>query len=179
MHARGMSFSLCALVLFLLACGSKDEETFEPPPPSDHAVQWSITGDLQSQATGDVAELMVPTGGSDARLSLSFEMQGGSTLTLSGPMGDLRVRKASFVVNDSLESGWHGQLTMLSADTRRDFRTDDSDGLLVFNKVNPAQVEGTVNFPACETDESGVDLPQGKHVTVAVIFSAQLKSVQP
>ncbi len=179
MHARGMSFSLCALVLFLVACGSKDEETFEPPPPSDYAVQWSITGDLQSQAKGDVAELMVPTGGSDARLSLGFEMQGGSTLSLSGPVGDLIVRKASFPVNNALENAWHGQLTVRSADTRQDFRTDDSDGLLVFTKVNPAQVEGTVNFPACETDASGVDLPQGKHVTVAVIFSAQVKSVQP
>jgi hypothetical protein len=179
MHARGVSFSVFALVLFLVACGSKEEKPFEPPPPDSYAVQWSITGDLQSQAKGDLARLLVPTGGSDARLSLSFEVQGGSTLILSGPAGDLRVRKAQFVVNDTLESGWHGHLIMRSADTRQDFRTDDSDGLLVFTKVNSAQVEGTLNFPACETDEAGADLPQGKHITMAAIFSAQVQSVQP
>ncbi len=178
MHARGVSFSVCALILFFAACGSKEEDPLEPPP-HEYAVQWSITGDVDSNAKGDVAELMVPTGGSDARLSLSFEMEGGSTLSLSGPAGDLVLRKASFVVNNSQQDAWHAQLTMRSADARQDFRADDSDGLMVFTKVNPAQVEGTLNFPARETDESGVDLPQGKHVTVAAIFSAQVKSVQP
>ena len=177
MRARGAL--VCVSILILAACGKNEEDSVSPPTPPANSVQWSITGDLSSDAQGEIAQLSVPAPSGDAHLSLQLQVEGGSTLNLTGTAGDVAVRKASYTVNNSKESCWHGRLTLRSGDARQDFRAGDRDGLLVFEKASAERVEGTLYLPALETDASGTDLPGGKQVTVHAAFSAAVEAIAP
>jgi hypothetical protein len=177
MRARGILVSV--LVLILAACGKNEEDSVSTPTPPLNSVEWSITGDLVSAAQGEVAQLTVPPSSSNARLSLEFQVEGGSSLSLSGTEGDLTVRKASYTVNNSQKSCWRGHLTLRSSESRQDFRAGDRDGLLVFEKASAQRVEGTLFLPARETDEAGMDLPEGQRLTVHATFSAAVEAATP